>query len=89
MIRQVYELVGSGTGFKDSDGEFKKIGKVDYLIYNIPDSKTEIYVRSVPEILNHLFQLINDQGVKGNPFTQSVAVSKKIFIDMALDLTIT
>ena len=40
----------------DENGKFNKIGKVDYLIYNVPDSKTEIYVKSVPEILNHLFK---------------------------------
>ena len=33
--------------------EFKTMGKVDYLIFNVPDSKDEIYVKSVPEILQN------------------------------------
>ena len=88
MIRQVYELVGSGTGTIDENGKFNKIGKVDYLIYNVPDSKTEIYVKSVPEILNHLFKLIeSNKKQRGNPFTQDIAVTKQLFKNIVNDLT--
>ena len=86
-IRQVYELVGSGSGFFEN-GEFKTIGKVDYLIFNVPDSKYEIYVKSVPEILQNLFDLVDDVGVFGNPFTQRISVSKSVFRETLKEIQI-
>lgn len=86
-IRQVYELIGSGSGFFEN-GEFKTIGKVDYLIFNVPDSKDEIYVKSVPEILQNLFDLVKDVDVFGNPFTQRISVSKSIFRETLKEIQI-
>lgn len=86
-IRQVYELIGSGSGFFENE-EFKTIGKVDYLIFNVPDSKDEIYVKSVPEILQNLFDLVKDVDVFGNPFTQRISVSKSMFRETLKEIQI-